>query len=97
MLPSNSSQRAYQGCRLRIGLIMWPAKQFLGERTSAPETFARTPKKNFATDSRSETDMPIYGRHVRPALRGVGTLVRRHLLLSEPVRRAFSPAPDAID
>jgi hypothetical protein len=48
---SNASQRAYEGRRLRIGLIMCPLHNFLV--SAAPlQTFVRTPKKSFATQSR---------------------------------------------
>jgi hypothetical protein len=47
ILPSNASQRAYEGCWLEIGLIMCPPTSFSGHRTSASEKICSAPQKDF--------------------------------------------------
>jgi hypothetical protein len=47
ILPSNASQRAYEGCWLEIGLIMCPPTSFSGHCTSASEKICSAPQRDF--------------------------------------------------
>jgi hypothetical protein len=47
----NASQRAYEGCWSKIGLIMCPPTPFSDHRTSASEKIRSAPQKDYSTAS----------------------------------------------
>jgi hypothetical protein len=55
---SNVSQRAYESCRLEIGLLVCPPTSFSNWRTSALKKFVRPPKKTFSTASVKKRSRP---------------------------------------